>query len=416
MAKIPITTSFRKRSALLNRPVLVWFLIMTCIMMIYPSRKPAQAGYFSDNFIDPSDGNFDVGPWLAEKKGLLPVPILITEPAIGYGGGLAVLYFHGKLGGKSAGDRFEATTDERGRISPPSISGVFGGATENDTWFYGGFHQGIWKNDRIRYIGALAETSLKLNFYGLDGGDGTLGNNPVEYTLDATFLLQRIQFRILDSDVFVGGQYLFMDSGSKFDSSDEITGIPSPEFDIRSGGVGLSISYDTRDNIITPNKGWFAQITASDFGKTWGGDDDFNRYGGQVIFYHDIFPELVLGLRGDGNMVSGDAPFYAYPFIQMRGIKAMRYQGEEIIQGQAELRWDVTSRWSLVGFGGVGTTFVSDDFSEDEGAGDGETVTAQGFGFRYFLARRFGLRVGADVAWSEEETAFYLTFGNAWMN
>jgi len=313
MAKIPITTSFRKRSALLNRPVLVWFLIMTCIMMIYPSRKPAQAGYFSDNFIDPSDGNFDVGPWLAEKKGLLPVPILITEPAIGYGGGLAVLYFHGKLGGKSAGDRFEATTDERGRISPPSISGVFGGATENDTWFYGGFHQGIWKNDRIRYIGALAETSLKLNFYGLDGGDGTLGNNPVEYTLDATFLLQRIQFRILDSDVFVGGQYLFMDSGSKFDSSDEITGIPSPEFDIRSGGVGLSISYDTRDNIITPNKGWFAQITASDFGKTWGGDDDFNRYGGQVIFYHDIFPELVLGLRGDGNMVSGDAPFTPIP-------------------------------------------------------------------------------------------------------
>jgi hypothetical protein len=32
---------------------------------------------------------------LDSPAGLLPVPIIITEPAVGYGGGLAVLYFHG---------------------------------------------------------------------------------------------------------------------------------------------------------------------------------------------------------------------------------------------------------------------------------------------------------------------------------
>lgn len=88
----------------------------------------------------------------------------------------------------------------------------------------------------------------------------------------------------------------------------------------------------------------------------------------------------------------------------------MRYRSE------AELRWDVTPRWNLIGFGGIGTAFVSDGFSEGEGAGDAETVTAQGIGFRYFLAKRFGLRVGVDVAWSKGETTIYLTFGNAWMN
>ena len=61
-------------------------------------------------FTDPEDGAFDASEWLLEKKGFLPVPILITEPAIGYGGGAALLWFRESLGERQA----------QGRYPPPS--------------------------------------------------------------------------------------------------------------------------------------------------------------------------------------------------------------------------------------------------------------------------------------------------------
>src|SRR5947209_6682155 len=51
-----------------------------------PAAKPSI-------FFDQQDGNVDLSEFLLEKKGFLPVPIIITEPAIGYGGGLSALFF-----------------------------------------------------------------------------------------------------------------------------------------------------------------------------------------------------------------------------------------------------------------------------------------------------------------------------------
>lgn len=46
------------------------------------------------------------------------------------------------------------------------------------------------------------------------------------------------------------------------------------------------------------------------------------------------------------------------------------------------MRYALGKRWWLVGFGGVGVTFGSDN--------DGYTKGAGGGGFRYLLARRLG--------------------------
>jgi len=44
-------------------------------------------------FRDPEDGRLDMSEWLLTKKGFLPIPIIITEPALGYGGGLVLAFF-----------------------------------------------------------------------------------------------------------------------------------------------------------------------------------------------------------------------------------------------------------------------------------------------------------------------------------
>ena len=60
-----------------------------------PQTTPAaQATGWRALVTDPEDGRFDMSNWLLRNKGFLPVPMIITEPAVGYGGGLGVIFFH----------------------------------------------------------------------------------------------------------------------------------------------------------------------------------------------------------------------------------------------------------------------------------------------------------------------------------
>jgi hypothetical protein len=69
----------------------------------------------------------------------------------------------------------------------------------------------------------------------------------------------------------------------------------------------------------------------------------------------------------------------------------------------------VTGRWSLIGFLGVGKAFTSaQSFSDQPAYGAG------GAGIRYFVARKFDLYGGIDVARGPENWALYLTAGSAW--
>jgi hemolysin activation/secretion protein len=116
----------------------------------------------------------------------------------------------------------------------------------------------------------------------------------------------------------------------------------------------------------------------------------------------------VLGLRADAEVIKGDAPFYSYPFVDMRGIKAMQYQGEKTLLGEVELRWAFTPRWSVVGFGGAGKAYNSGQ------KGNSDIVYSKGFGIRYLIASKLGLQTGIDIAKGPDDTAIYIQFGSSW--
>ena len=87
----------------------------------------------------------------------------------------------------------------------------------------------------------------------------------------------------------------------------------------------------------------------------------------------------------------------------------MRYQGDETAQNEAELRWQFWKRFSLVGFAGGGVAW--NDF---ERLGNTQTVVTGGAGFRYELARKYGIHMGLDVAFGPDNTAIYVQVGSAW--
>ena len=97
------------------------------------------------------------------------------------------------------------------------------------------------------------------------------------------------------------------------------------------------------------------------------------------------------------------------PYLDMRGVPINRYQGNADILTEGELRWDFIRRWSLMFYSGAGKAF--DEWSE---FGDAKLVVTYGSGFRYFIARKFGLRMGVDVAKGPDTWAYYIVFGSNW--
>ncbi len=97
----------------------------------------------ASKFTDPEDGAFDLSDLLLTHRGVLPVPTLITEPAVGYGLGLGLLYF--TMPKKSA----DAPGDAK---APPNVTGLGGFATGTHSWGVGLMHFHTWDDDHIRYL------------------------------------------------------------------------------------------------------------------------------------------------------------------------------------------------------------------------------------------------------------------------
>jgi hypothetical protein len=351
------------------------------------------------SFKDPEDGAFDISRFLATRTGFMPVPILITEPAIGYGGGMGLMFIHDK----------PRDADGQPAKGPPSVSLVVGGYTESDTWFGGLGHFGSWDDDHWRYTGLLGRGHANLEFNGIGGNDaGIGGQNELDYTLDGVFLRQQLLREIADSPLYLGLRYEFAKTDTEFD-----TGVPvvdNYDFDRQDGGLAAVVQYDTRDSFFTPNNGVNAVLSAYHYDQSFGGDTAYNRLEIDSPMWWQLDPQYVLGVRPVAAFTDGDAPFYALPYVELRGVPVLRYQGHDAASVEAELRWNFVRRWALLGFGGVGQAV--DDLG-DFGGGS-YTVTAGGVGMRYLIASKYGMHVGLDVARGPEDWAVYIQVGTAW--
>ena len=357
--------------------------------------------WFDENMIDPQDGMMDASDYLASASGFLPVPIIITEPAVGFGLGLAVAYFH---------PPDELDSEAHPHRGPPSISVGFAAKTDNGTYLYGGAHSGVWKDDHIRYVGALAQINVNLTFYPKSLGSGPVGDNGIKFNIDGTFVLQEMQFRLKESNWWIGGNYLYVTADNTFKLDAVLPpDLPNPQFGFDLAGLGVFVEYDGRNTTFTPSKGLAAKFEYKNYDDNWGSDFDYDHYMGSLYHYTPFGNYSSLGLRLEAEKVSGNTPFFAYPFVNLRGIPAMRYQGSNVITGEIEYLWGLTPRWTLVFFAGAGRTSAIHSFN-----GKSETVGAGGLGFRYRLARKFGLQTGVDVARGPEDTSIYLTVGSAW--
>jgi len=342
-------------------------------------------------------------------RNLLPIPVIITEPAIGEGLGLAVGYFHPRGQPEDAYEprQIESADVVRdasvSRKPPPTITGAFGAATSNGTYVAGAGHINSFRNDTIRYLGVAAYANIVSDLYIFD--------QPFEFNLNGYLLYQDLKFRIGESNWFSGFGFSYLDANNEFKQDLPEEAPPGDLFALRFQDVGVfgRFMYESRDDSLMPNTGRLFDVSMTVNDDFLGGDYDYVTVKSKFLSFHQLHPDWVLGWRIEGTWVEGDPPFYAVPWISLRGIPALRYQGTEVGVVEVELRYDISTRWAVVGFAGKGwahSNILGFDTSQDAGA--------WGVGGRFLLLKDQNVWVGIDAATGPEDTYYYVQVGHAW--
>lgn len=370
----------------------------------------------SVSFFDAIDGQLDIGEYLAENAyGFLPVPILITEPAVGYGGGFTGIFLHESDEQREKRKQLAAQSLDGGaQLLTPAITAVGGFATENGTWMGFIAHRRTWNEDSIRYLGGLGYGDINMTFYRQSSPKALESLAPgqgVELGMTGGGGIQKLQWRLPDSNWFLGvsQQYFAPDvSINNYPRANEIISRianTSPT----SSGLGVIAEFDSKNSFLNPTEGYNYTVEYMWFGDAIGSDYTYQTFNLEGINYWSLAETWNFALRGHYKTLSTDERFLSpqyYPDIELRGIARNRYQGEATLSIESQVSKQWTPRWSTNVFGGFGYAgeSSSDMFDQD-------SHYSYGVGFRYLIARRYGLTSGIDIAFSEEDTALYFQVG-----
>ncbi len=396
-------------------------LRLTLLIGMICSAAQAHAGFYSTYMQDPDDGMLDASQYLSQvPMGFLPVPTIITEPAVGTGLAVMGVFFHESDEQKD--QRMSAGSDKP--VLPKNITIAGLGGTSNGSKGGGIGHLGFWHDDRIRYKGFLLYSDFNLDFYSLGNLDL---DRPVGLNITGPLLLQQLSWRYADTNWFAGARQVYRHVESSLAVGEREPVLPDSELNDRlqdyiasrfdksiiSSGLGLVIEYDSRNNPMGPTLGYDYVFEYTRFDSAIGSDVEYDQYHLTGLNYWGLSKQFDLALRVQYDAVAPDGeqnlPPYAMPSVDLRGVSATRYQGEQVATGEVELTYKLNNRWKLSTFTGVAR--AADSFND---LGAAESVSNIGVGFRYLVAKRYGFWMGSDIARGPEETAFYIQAGSTW--
>lgn len=334
----------------------------------------------------------------------LALPIFITEPAIGEGLGLGLVYFHQKNSKEKPQLSTPASLGKTGKKPnpPPTATGVFGFYTSNQTQGVGLGHAGSYFDDRLRVVGALASMKVNAALF--------LSDLPVNFSLDGELVYANFKRRLGSSNVFLGMSASILDADIifKIDPNN-----PPPrsllDFSFRDVGLAGSAIYDTRDDSMMPGQGKLLDLTVWRYDDAIGGDFNYWSTRLKANSFYQFSARFFLGLRLDVSTVDGKPPFFAVPFVSLRGVPALRYQGKTAGVAEIEGRYSFGERWAGIAFAGAG--FANAD---DPALDTSDNIFSFGTGIRFQALKEQNVWVGLDIAKGPEEYAWYIQVGHPW--
>ena len=182
-----------------------------------------------------------------------------------------------------------------------------------------------------------------------------------------------------------------------------------------ANGIGPSVSFDTRDNISYPSKGWFITASALWYFSNGIGDYGFNAYNVDVRKFFSIKEDKsIIAAQAYLNITDGNTPFYKLSSLGgkrlLRGIPSpLKYIDNNAWYVQAEYRQHIWWKVGAVLFAGTGRAFSTFDNSFFK-----ELHFAGGAGVRFKVLPDDGLNLRLDFGMTNRgDNAIYLTLREA---
>ncbi|MEA5459957.1 BamA/TamA family outer membrane protein [Arcicella sp. LKC2W] len=275
-------------------------------------------------------------------------------------------------------------------------------------------HYDLFSNHEKYYVtGYLGYSRFPMTFYGIGNNIDMEKHESVSFDY---LRFDNLTYRKVGQHSFAGLGWRYMkmfnvkmkENGML--SSNEVAG----NYGSTVSGINISYLLDSRDNILTPSKGVFAQLTYSIHSKTTASSHAFNRWQFDARYFIKPFKkrEDVLAFQGYGFLSSGDVPFNE--LAQMGGDMIMRgyFQGsfrdKNLLALQAEYRLQVLKRWGVVGFAGTG------GISDAMGKFDlGNTKPSYGGGLRFKINRKENVNLRMDYGFGNGQQNIYFFIAEA---
>ncbi len=385
---------------MLKRILVIFLYLSGCgIMATAQTDTTLQKPTSKFSLHDSLDGAFDLSDVLIHAHGFIPVPVIITEPALGgFGGGAALVFMQPPK-------RQEIKPKGFHRPPQPTITMVGGMYTLNNSWGVMGGRKGAIEKYGIHYTAGLAYGNINMNFYKTFP---TLGEVQALINIKAVPVMVEVTKDFLT--YFNGGlQYIYSHTKVGFEGDEVPDFISQKEIESNLSTLNALLVFDNRDNIFTPNSGYRVKTQYNWSNTSIGSDYDYSQLEVTAYGFKPIMEHWIGALRFDWQQMFGGAPFYLLPYIDLRGVATNRYQGNITALIETEHRVQIYKRWSLVGFLGTAKAFNNyNDF------GSAKWVYNYGGGFRYLMARKFKLQMGMDFGFSPDSWAFYIVFGSSW--
>jgi hypothetical protein len=269
--------------------------------------------------------------------------------------------------------------DSKARHSVAALAGMY---AEGDTQAVMGGHRGYWSDQRYRTTVGVADGELHYDVE-LDLGER---NHTISLAQKFSGFSADLAMKVGASGWLGAG---FVHGNTDIRLRDLQVSLPDgfePTTRIDVANVRLSGELDSRDSDLYPRTGRYARTQALIARQELGSDEDYAALELEWNGYLPLGAAQVLAWRVAGEIVDGDAPFFAMAWFgsgaDLRGYTPGRYIGESMLAAQLEWRWQATPRWGLVTFAGAGK-----------------------------VANALNLR--ADFAWGRDDGTFTLAVGEA---
>lgn len=250
-------------------------------------------------------------------------------------------------------------------------------------------------------------------FYGVGSTSPEIENDRY---LQENFLFQfKVQPKLFDERLNLGINYEFRrmnvadTRGNPFLENKTFPGSSGGT----TSGVGVAISWDSRDNIFYPSTGGYYELSTTNFSKIIGSDFEYRKFIFDFRRFFSLPINHIIAFQTYFMIQGGSPPFYDLALLGgdrlMRGYLAGRYRDKAYYVIQSEYRIpNLVWKFGLVVFGGFGD--VAPKISKMEIA---TVKPTYGFGirFRFDEAQKLDLRV--DVGFGRGTSGVYFSVNQA---